>query len=373
MLRLKSSARVGLLVRAALAIVATVSSMALAWTLMVGQSNVSASGINEYPTTQQPWGIALDYKSSPGYVWVAEPGCDSSPVCASPPPGLIGRYNLANPGTGEKDFVPPKGKYNPVFLRLDKNENLWFTDPTHNKIGELAPKGNQWSSYPVTTPHAAPYDLVIDHNGNIWFTEILTGAIGYFNPSTHVIVENAIPTANSTPYGITIDKQGNIWFAENAQHKIGSFTPTKSGKLASGAIKEYVVSKTATPHLLTFDAAGNVWYSEGFAGQVGVYNPKTNTYKEYVVSSSVCPTPTPNTTPTPCTGTHISGISVDGKGLVWFDDSLTARVGNLDPSTGKVTLLQIPFLGAHPHDGLEVDKTNTVWFTELFGYRLGKI
>lgn len=362
----------GIATRFILALVATVSSILLAWTLMFSQPYARAFGLNEYPTTEKPWGIAFDYVN--GYIWVAEPGCNASPVCSSPPPGSIGRFSLANPGAGEKNFAPQFGRqYNPGFIRTDKNKHLWFTDPTHNLIGELVPKGDQWASWTVPTTNAAPYDLVFDHFGDLWFTEYNANNVAEYNPTNHVIVENAIPTSNSAPYGMTIDKQGKIWFTESGTHQIGSFLPDKTGKLGPGAIKEYPVSTSASPHELSVDATGNIWYSEGSAGQVGMFNPLTNQYKEYKVSSSICPTPTPNTTPPACTGTFVAGINIDSKGFVWFDDALAAVIGRLDPTTGKVSKIHLPSGSAYPYDSMEIDKQNNVWFTELNNNNLGEV
>jgi streptogramin lyase len=72
----------------------------------------------------------------------------------------------------------------------------------------------------------------------------------------------------------------------------------------------------------------------------------------------ICPNPTT------CPGTHISGISVDKRGYVWFDDSLSGRVGYLVPTTHQVVVRTLPKSDAHPHDGLATDSQNNVWFTE---------
>ena len=313
--------------------------------------------LTEYPTTDQPWGVSLD---GYGHIWVAEPNCDASPVCGSPGPGLIAKYNTANPTSGEQNYIPPK-EYNPVFVIEDASHNVWFTDPTHNAIGELVPSTNTWTEFTAPTTNAAPYDLVMDKSGKIWFTEILANQIGFFNPSTHKFVETATPSAGSAPYGITLNAKGNIWFAENGLPQIANFTPTPGGK--GIVIKEIAIdsgSGAPTPHLITTDSKGNIWYSEGFAGQVGVYNPVTKSHTDYPVSVGI-------------TQTHISGIGVTSNGLVWFNDSLSARIGRLNPATGKISAIQLSFKGAHPHDGLTIDTNNHVWITEQYGLNLGQI
>jgi virginiamycin B lyase len=355
----ESKRRVILIVRISLALFATLASGALAWTLLGSHTaGRAASTFNEYPTQLQPWGIVLD--NAHGNVWVAEPNCNASPVCSGTvTPGAIGRYKMATPGSSPKTFAPP-ATYNPVFLRLDKTGNIWFTDPTHNAIGKLNPVTNAWTEWTVPTVNAAPYDLTFDKNGNLWFTEILGNSVGFFIPSTQTFVETKTPSANSSPYGIAKDALGNIWIAENGLSKIAMFKPTVTG--TGIIIKEFPIETgtTPTPHLITTDSAGKIWYSEGFSGNVGKYDPVLKTHTDYPVSAGL-------------TQTHISGIGVDSTGQVWFTDSLAARIGTLNPTTGTVTIIQIGFAGAHPHDGLVVDASNNVWITELYGYRLGEV
>src|SRR6266566_2495204 len=266
----------------------------------------------EQPTTLTPWGIALD--NVRGFVWIAEPGCQAVPKCPLTIPGIIGQYALSD-GNFIQDFREPRGYSSPLFLIVDSDSHIWFTQLNANKIG-------------------------------------------FFNTHTHSLVENPIPTANSEPYGITVDPQGKIWFAENrlGLGQIGSFTPTPSGTIK---ITEYSVG-TLRPHLITADRAGNIWYSEGFSGDIGEFSPTTGNVNTFFVSPSTCPVP--------CTKTHISGIQVDSKGNVWFTDAISQRVGYLVPSTGQVMVRSLdPAENPHPNDGLIIDSSDRVWFTEQFG------
>ena len=209
---------------------------------------------------------------------------------------------------------------------------------------------------------SVPYDLTFDKHGNIWFTEFRANKIGFFNPQTLKLVENPIPTPGSDPYGITMDPKGNIWFAENRAGvgQIGSFTPTLSGIVT---IAEHGVGYVQ-PHLITSDKAGNIWYSEAFTGSIGKFDRASGTSRNFPVSTGICPNPTT------CHGTHISGISVDNSGYVWFDDSLSGRVGYLVPTTEQIVVRTLAKSDAHPHDGLATDSHNNVWFTEQNAFLL---
>jgi len=309
-------------------------------------------------TSLLPWGIALDARH--GFVWVAEPGCEPKPNCKSSTQGLLGQYALSD-GNPLQNFNEPNGYSSPLFVAVDKAGNVWFTEPDTDAIGEFNTQNQTWSQWPLKKG-SEPFDLLFDKQGNLWFTEFGTSSIGFLNTSTHVVVETPIPTPNSNPYGIALDPAGTIWFSENALgvDQLGSFTPTPSGTIK---IAEYAVG-TQRPHLIATDQAGNIWYSGGFNGDIGEFNPRSGTNTLFAVFRGTC------ILPATCTGTHISGIDVDGKGNVWFTDSLSQRVGYLIPSTGQVVARTIHTSNSHPYDGLLVDSSERVWFTEEFALTL---
>lgn len=317
-------------------------------------------------TKTTAWGIGLDEKR--GFVWVAEPGCDPTPVCKDPVtgataafPGRIGKFAMSD-GSAITDFPQPKGFSSPFFIGTTPDGRVWFTEINGDAIGEFNPDTQDWRQYRLT-PGSAPYDLAIDNNGNIWFTEYLSNQIGFINTKTSKVVENAIPTPGSKPYEIMTDRKGNIWFAENGKYvsRIGTFTPTTSGVVT---IREYVVEANGLtqPHGITSDPEGHIWFSEGFSGTIAEFDPATETVlgRYAVGKATTCRRP-------PYNCTHISGVESDNKGNIWFTDSLNAVVGYFSQTnkTVRVQMLRDPL--SHPHDGLAVQSNGTVWFTEQYG------
>jgi streptogramin lyase len=309
-------------------------------------------------TALLPWGMALDYAR--GFMWVAEPGCEPKPKCPVTTQGILGQYAFSD-SNFIQNFIEPVGYSSPLFVAIDKDGNVWFTQPGTDAIGEFDTQNQNWNQWPLKRG-SAPFDLTFDSSGNLWFTEFGSNKIGFFDPQTNLLVENPVPTPNSNPYGIIVDPGGTIWFSENAPgvDQIGSFTPTSSGVIK---ITEHAVG-ALRPHMITTDQAGNIWYSGGFDGDIGEFNPRSGKSTFFVVYQGVC------LSPATCTGTHISGIDVDNKGNVWFTDSLSQRVGYLVPATGQVVARTIQASNSHPYDGLLVDNSDRVWFTEEFGLRL---
>jgi streptogramin lyase len=371
---------VGLVVRLSLTIVALAGSITLAWNLLNVRSAHAAS-VNTTATVDNPWAIVFD---GSGNAWVAEPNCNPNPVCNVPLNGAIEEFGLSggHPTLLNTYAAPTTGTFNPTFLQLDGVGHVWFSDPTNNAIGEVTISNNTWQEFTTgITAHAQPFGLVLDTKGNLWFAErgapvgtppvAGVGKIGFFNTTTHAVVENSVPTATGQPDGMTYDTAHNvIWFAEDNAPIIGSFTVTTNGTVT---ITEHVSNANANPpnpHMIALDSTGNVWYSEQGSDLIGEYNPTSGTSKHYSAAGSLCPTP--GVTPTPCTNTYIDGIAIDSTGKVWLDETQTAQLGSLNPSTGAITLFPL-ISGGGPGDGLAVDSHNNVWVSMLFARQLGEL
>src|SRR5437764_2565434 len=161
-----SGVKVGMIVRVALALFATIGSVALALTLLNPHDNARASGVVEIGTNKNPWGLVQDGT----HIWVAEPACDLTPECATQFPGTIGEYTQTNPPTLIGNYTEPAtgGFTSPGFLALDGKGNIWFTEPTSNAIGEMTPPTTptatptwqQWGTGNGISANSVPRDLV---------------------------------------------------------------------------------------------------------------------------------------------------------------------------------------------------------------------
>jgi streptogramin lyase len=352
-MRRSAMALAALLVGIALAVGAIRPALALRPALSVTDYHV-ASGTD-------PWGTAFDKN---GNVWVAVPSCDPNPTCNKTPAGKIEVFNPSS-STWTNTYQLPSSYSQALFMAIDKNGNVWFPLFMSNAIGMLNPSTKVFHKYTVPTTNAGPWDIVIDHNGKIWFTEHFTNKIGRFDPVTHQFMEVKTPASDSQPYGITVDAKDNIWFTENNSSValIGKYT-------TAGKLLEYKIRNSPpgglTPHLITVDPNGNIWWSEGFVGKIGELKvsqakPGTNNgVTEYTYKSNGG-------------NEHTSGISTDKNGKIWFDDSEQEVFGSFpDSGTGSFSLHNIPTQNGHPHDGLNVDSQNRVWFDEEFAEKIAK-
>ncbi len=310
----------------------------------------------QIPTGGDAWGTAFD---SSGSVWVALPGCDFTPTCGSTTPGKIIRFSPST-SSWTATYSLPSGYGQPIFLAFDPQGNLWFTMPSTNSLGELNPSNGTVQQFAVPTTSSGPWGIAVDSNGTVWFTEHYTNKIGSYTPSTQKFHEIATATSNSQPYGITVDGSNNVWFTEN-----NPSVPAVAEYTVGGSLREFPMTpngSSLTPHLITVDTNGNVWWSEGWVGAIGELNvaaasPGTgNGILHYSYHLS---------------GTHTSGIHADGYGNIWFDDSIHSIYGSFPESgTGAFSIYNTVSSSAHPHDGLNVDHQNRVWFNEQFMNKL---
>jgi virginiamycin B lyase len=311
-----------------------------------------------------PWGTAFD---SSGRVWVALPGCDGTACSSSSAPGKLA---LFNPATSAWAMVVtlPAGYGQPLFVAVDHSGKVWFTMPATNSIGVYDPVSAAVTQWAVPTTGAGPWDIAIDSTGMIWLTEHYVNKIASFNPVTTTFQEVATPDTNSNPYGIAIDSSNNVWFTENtdAVASVDEYT-------TAGVLEQFKVRNTSTagigltPHMIVIASNGTVWWSEGFFGAIASLNvaaaqPGTNSgVTEYFY-------------PRTCNncGTHTSGISVDGQGNIWWDDSLQSIFGSFPVGGGTFSEFGTPTANSHPHDGLNVDSQNRIWFDEEFANKLAE-
>jgi streptogramin lyase len=355
---------VGLIVRLGLALAAVAGSLALAWTLLSSHQRAHAtSTANEISTTRgTPWGISID---SHGNTWVAEPNCLPDPgfggACGTNglAAGAIDEFNLSGGLPSRVKGLTPPSVMNPTFIVADGSGNAWFTDPTHNAIGEVT-TGGKWTEYTATTSNANPYDLILDKNGILWFTEINGNKIGAFDTTKLSMVgETLVPTLNSQPLGIAYDATHDVvWFSENGANKVGHFSS------ATTTITIAEIAVTSASHLITLDSNGNVWYSEPF-----IIPPLVGE----IPGGSGTPVDFNACTANPCGNTFIGGIGADSSGNVWYNDAPSDNVDWLNPTTKATTAIPLPTANGHPQDGLAVDGSNNVWVTEQFANNVAEI
>jgi virginiamycin B lyase len=255
------------------------------------------------------------------------------------------------------------------------------------------------ATYPLPNPSSKPFALTVDSANNLWFTESSGNRIGELPNGTATFTEHTVPTASSDPYGIAVGLDGRIWFTEVVASKIGAMT-------TAGTFAEFATSKPADgPALITERGDGTIWYS-GYVGNDIAYQDESDPtggsvaltsgaapagvaagpngllyFTEESTSTigslfegSVSPTLTPITLPASDGGVTASPQAiVEGPdGNMWFADFNTSAIGRFSTANSSVVEYQTPTPNSDPVF-ITVGTDGALWFTEQNANKIGRI
>ena len=243
-----------------------------------------------------------------------------------------------------------------IFLDIDQNGKIWFTDTPNSMIGSFDPKTKKFEtikiplldaiseqSIPIAvkadfqnriwvalvdkhrllvynqntnefekflqiqTEEAGPSALLVDDSGNVWFAEALSGKIGMVDSKTYQITEFAPDPLLDEPFALLFDKSGSLWIAEHTGPGITKFDPI---------LETFEHIKAPNPEALPFgmaiDKYDNIWFGQHVTDELGVYDP----YNDQLIEVSI---------PTPESFTQF--IAADDKGDIWFVEQRTKKLG----------------------------------------------
>ena len=239
-------------------------------TSVIGQVH-GLFNIFEYPVPTQdsrPLGITID--PTTGWVWFTENAS-----------GKIGQLKPLDANSGTTDgFTEYPGGIHPTGIAVDSQQNIWFTDPGANQLGELDVSSGVGiiKYFPIPTPASNPNGIAIDSQDRVWFTETDKNKIGRFDPTATPgpqFEEYPLPNNGSSPSGIAIDPgTGVVWFTEFRGNRIGRLDPTLATPGTSDGITEFQIpTPNSGPTSIVIDADKVVWFSETTAKKIGKLTP----------------------------------------------------------------------------------------------------
>jgi virginiamycin B lyase len=301
---------------------------------------------------------------------------DSLEFALKPFPRLIGRsthviiteYDLPRKGTQPHDVV------------MDRDGMVWYSDFSHEVLGELDPATGTVAEYAIPTLRPdepkGSLDLELDPQGNLWLAMMYQAGILKFDPKTKKSTVYPVPKEwlNPTTQESMVSPQhddvdGKVWTNNQDTHLMyrldlasGKFEDLgqsidKSGVqisaygiptdrqndayqlnfggslvgLVDAKTKQVTIWKTplpfSRPRRGRVDAGNVLWFAEYGANGIGRFDPKSGMIKEWLL-------------PTPFDEPYDVVESNDGE--IWTGSMLTDRVARLDPKTDQITEYQLP-------------------------------
>jgi streptogramin lyase len=265
-----------------------------------------------------------------------------------------------------------------------------------------------------TQPPLEPSDIAVDHRGVVWTTLALGNAIARIDPAaardgtTAGVRVYPLPacrdedecpavfprepgerlTRQPLQMKVSQDAQGNtlVWFTEANVDRIGLLRVSPDGTELG---QTHFSCGCAAPLGLALDQGGDVWFTEGVSNRIGRLTPAPGQphsaagarLRHYLVPSALLVSE-PELSPVPVLTSNPHSLAIDRRGLVWFSESATSKLGYLDPAlarpgtTDGIAEIDLPRTDfgtpATPAD-LTVDRAGTVFWADEYGDIVGTV
>ena len=164
---------------------------------------------------------------------------------------------------------------------------------------------------------------------------------------TGKVTEYKMPNPKAKdPHTIAFLRDGRIFFTVQAGNFVGTLDP----KVPGGAIK-LIESPTlnSRPYGVRLDSKGVPYFDEFNSNKIGSMDPKTMVIREYEL---------------PAKGARPRRIAIGKDDTVWYGDYARGFLGHLDPKTGKVEEFQSPGGPESMPYAIDVTADGAIWYVE---------
>lgn len=189
-----------------------------------------------------------------------------------------------------------------------------------------------------------------------------------FAESTEFIQEYQIPFSCAQPVGIAVDGQEKVWVAATWTGHLLVFDPASEGFVKVIQIPDWKTKFQFGSMVwgMEFDKGGNLWFSDQVNNAIWRYFVYEERFEMYKV---------------PTAGSYPSQIDFDSAGRVWFSEIFGKKLGVIDPalvennSSRGITEYEIKedFQTMGPVTVSSKKNDNAVWFTTVTYPEGGKI
>ena len=151
-------------------------------------------------------------------------------------------------------------------MKPDANGDIWFTNPTGNKIGKVDGKTMKVTQWTFPLPRCLPARMEIAPDGMIWVGEFNARQDGPVRSQDANVQGIPAARARSDSLRMGFDADGYIWYNSHDQDKLGRFD-TKTGKVI-----EYPFPHSEIAMREFFrDSQGRMWYGTNPNNKVGYF------------------------------------------------------------------------------------------------------
>jgi len=245
-----------------------------------------------------------------------------------------------------------------IFLDIDHNGKIWFTDTPNSKIGNFDPKTEKFEVIEIpslvdTSPYSIPIALKVDFDNNIWIAVVDTDMLLMYNQNSKEFEQFLrLPTSESGPSALLLDDNGNVWFAEALSGRIGVID-SKTFEITEFASD----TPLDEPFALLFDKSGALWIAEHIGPGITKFDPVLETFDHVNV-------PNPESLP--------FGMAIDKYDNIWFGQHVIDELGVYDPYNDQLIEVSIPTPESFTQF-ITADDKGDIWFVEQRTKKLGVV
>jgi len=245
-----------------------------------------------------------------------------------------------------------------IFLDIDHDGKIWFTDTPNSKIGNFDPKTEKFEVIEIpslvdTSPYSIPIALKVDFDNNIWIAVVDTDMLLMYNQNSKEFEQFLrLPTSESGPSALLLDDNGNMWFAEALSGRIG-VVDSKTFEITEFAPD----TPLDEPFALLFDKSGSLWIAEHIGPGITKFDPVLETF-DHVKA------PNPESLP--------FGMAIDKYDNIWFGQHVIDELGVYDPYNDQLIEVSIPTTESFTQF-ITADDKGDIWFVEQRTKKLGVV
>jgi streptogramin lyase len=222
------------------------------------------------------------------------------------------------------------------------------------------------TQYDLPRKDAQPHDVVMDKDGMIWYSDFSHQFIGEMDPATGKVTDIPLPTLRpDEPKGslaLEFDPKGELWLAGMYQAGIYKIDPKTKQVTAYPFPKEWLNPTTQASMLSASnsDVDGKIWTNNQDTHLVYRFDSNTGKYEDLGQAVDK-------------NGTHINGYGMptDQANDAYQLNFGGASVGRIDAKTKQVTIWKTPMPFSRPRRG-RVDAANILWFAEYGANGIGR-
>lgn len=243
---------------------------------------------------------------------------------------------------------------------------------THVVEAMLRPRGEGakavFTEWELPAEYGGVMATHVDSKGMIWFPAGQIGAVARLDPRTGEYKAWPAPVGKVEKdeeqplHDILIDKDDNVWVTGGGKDKVFKLD-TKTFQYRVWDVPSDYGKK---PHTGEFDPDGNYWLTmqtgKPGKGWVVKLDPRTGNFTGYATKAEFKEP----------YGPEPYGLVVDRQGTVWFTELFGSKIGRINPKTGEVTEYPTLIPNAGPRR-MQMDSKGNLWFTECFAGKIGKL